>query len=99
MVRYTDFGNGDGYGYMWWIMPDNAFLASGTGGQKLLVDPSRQLVVVNRVDTGEGLRRALWWKFGPRVTNRQFLELIRRIVAAAPGELSAETTPLQGYQK
>ena len=59
-------------------------MATGTGGQKLLIDPSRELVVVNRVDTGEGLRRGLWWEYGPRVNNGQFLEIVRRIDAAAP---------------
>lgn len=84
MARHSDLGNGVGYGYMWWIMPDSAFLATGTGGQKLIVDPARRLVVVNRVDTGEGLGRAVWFSFGPRVNNSQFLELTRRFAEAAP---------------
>lgn len=73
-----------GYGFLWWTYTDGSYMATGTGGQKLLIDPSRELVVVNRVDTGEGLRRGLWWEYGPRVNNGQFLEIVRRIDAAAP---------------
>lgn len=79
-----------GYGYMWWTYGDGSYLATGTGGQKLLVDPNRELVVVNRVDTGEGLRRALWWEWGPRVTNGQFMEIVSRIESAAPRNLVAD---------
>ena len=79
---YSDVGDGWGYGYMWWTLPEGGYLATGTGGQKLFVDPARKLVVVNRVDTGEGLRRGLWFKYGNRVNNREFFGLIDWITAA-----------------
>ncbi len=50
----------------------------------LWVDPARKLVVVHRVDTGEGLRRGLWFDDGRRVNNRQFLELTGKIMLASP---------------
>lgn len=78
-ATYSEAGR-FGYGFMWWTIGDGSYMASGTGGQKLLVDPNRKLVVVNRVDTGEpGLRRGLWWNYGPRVRNRQFRGLTNRI--------------------
>lgn len=77
---------GWGYGYLWWILEDGSWMATGTGGQKLLIDPSRRLVVVNRVDTGEGLSRAWWWKHGKRVKHSQFIELVQRIVATESSE-------------
>lgn len=69
---------------MWWTFEKGAYLATGTGGLKLLVDPARKLVVVNRVDTGDGLRCGLWFFWGNRVNNPQFMELVEWIYAAAP---------------
>ena len=69
---------------MWWTLEDGVYLASGTGGQKLLIDPKNKLVVVNRVNTGKGLSRGLWFSYGSRVNNKQFLELTRQILAASP---------------
>lgn len=54
-----------GYGYMWWVakndnqfsllpetnLPEDSYMAHGVGGQTLLIIPSSELVVVNRVDT------------------------------------------------
>ncbi len=84
MVRYSDLGDGVGYGYMWWLMPDGTYMATGTGGQKIIIDPQRELVVVNRVNTGERLGRLIWWKFGPRVNNPQLRHLINLILEASP---------------
>ena len=81
---YSDIGDGFGYGYLWWTMDTGAYFATGTGGQKLWVDPARKLVIVHRVDTGEGLRRGLWFDYGRRVNNRQFLELMGKIMLASP---------------
>jgi hypothetical protein len=60
----TDFGNGTGYGYMWWIYETGSlgtaysylnqhdfYMARGTGGQALYVIPSADLVIVHRGDT------------------------------------------------
>ena len=39
------------YGYMWWIRADGSYYAQGTGGQRLYIDPSRQIVISHRTDT------------------------------------------------
>ena len=87
-----------GYGYLWWVDPDGTwfpepdlglplYFGRGNRGHYLLVIPSLQLVVVNRVETGGAglfaqLRRQV---FGSgRVTETDFAHLLRRIVAAHP---------------
>jgi CubicO group peptidase (beta-lactamase class C family) len=74
----------EGYGYMWWTMPDGSFMATGTGGQKIRIYPEDELVIVNRVDTSEGLGRAIWWFWGGRVNNSAISELRRRLATALP---------------
>jgi hypothetical protein len=64
---------------MWWIMPDSSFMATGTGGQQLRIFPARKLVLMNRVFTGSGLQRSLWWIWGGRVNNSNTDELLRRL--------------------
>lgn len=80
---HSTIGDGIGYGYLWWTMPGGAYFATGTGGQKLLVDPARRVVAVHRVDTGEGLGRAVWSLFGPRVSQPRFLGLVERVLTSA----------------
>lgn len=61
---HSDLGNGRGYGYMWWTYAKrsygdrypalnryDAYAASGTGGQAIIVVPEAELVVVHRGDT------------------------------------------------
>lgn len=36
----------DGYGYQWWIDSRGYYMASGAGGQDIIVDPAHNLVVV-----------------------------------------------------
>lgn len=55
-------------------------MAIGYGGQFLLVDPQRDLVVVHRIDNSK-----LRWMRG-NVSLEQFTALLGRILAAAPGE-------------
>lgn len=86
------------YGYLWWVDPDGTwfpgpplptplYFGRGSRGHYLLVIPSLDLVVVNRVATGGAgllaqLRRRV---FGSgRVTEKDFAEMLRRIVAAHP---------------
>jgi len=46
----------DGYGYLWWIDKDaNTIWADGYGGQFLLIDPQRNLVVSQQNFTGKSL--------------------------------------------
>jgi len=34
------------YGFYWWVVPDVGFAAAGHGGQYLLVQPARRLLLV-----------------------------------------------------
>lgn len=51
------------YGYMWWVMPPRpqtprpSFLASGYGGQSILVDPSQELVIALTATANEASQR------------------------------------------
>jgi CubicO group peptidase (beta-lactamase class C family) len=72
----TDFGDGTGYGYMWWtyeagslgaayphLNRHHLYMARGTGGQALYVIPSADLVIVHRGDTDhdrEVVGRDVW---------------------------------------
>ena len=62
----------------------SAFFASGTGGQKVYIDPAFGLVFVVKVNTGEGFTRGLWWNYGPNITYGQFTELVALLNSAAP---------------
>jgi CubicO group peptidase (beta-lactamase class C family) len=56
-LAQTDFG--DGYGYLWWadFEPEQepVFTALGSGGQRIVVAPERDLVVVVQVDQAQTL--------------------------------------------
>lgn len=60
----------DGFGYAWWVeadRPNGLVLASGWGGQYLVIDRANELVVVARNDTGNSLLAQLWFaEFGTR---------------------------------
>jgi CubicO group peptidase (beta-lactamase class C family) len=91
-IKHTDNPGGASYGYMWWIMPDGSYLATGTGGQKIRIFPVTRRVIVTRVDTGSGLARGIWSAFGPRVTNRDTLHILdllfeKNDVSATPASL------------
>lgn len=84
------------YGLMWWVWPDGTGMATGTGGQKIWIDLERRLLVVTRVDTGGGWRRALWWFWGPRITNthlRAAHQEIAEILAQHPPPDNATQQP------
>jgi CubicO group peptidase (beta-lactamase class C family) len=93
LTSYSDVGRGVGYGYLWWIMPDGSYLATGTGGQKIHVYPKERMVIVNQVDTGAGLRRLIWWFWGRRVDNSDIAGLRKRLAAAWPAKTPAEFSP------
>ena len=75
-------GEGVGYGYLWWLMPDGVIMATGTGGQKLWLDPARKLMISTRVDTGDGFSRGVWWQFGVRVHNGHLRALHGDVIRA-----------------
>ncbi len=72
-----------GYADMWWT-DGPAFFASGTGGQRVYIDPTSGLMVVVKVNTGKGFSRGLWSNFGPNITYGQFTELVALLDAAGP---------------
>lgn len=80
-TKHTDNPGGASYGYLWWIMPDGSYLATGTGGQKIRLFPETRTMIVTRVDTGDGLSRAIWWNFGERVDNGETRELLEILFA------------------
>lgn len=90
---YSEVRPGVGYGYMWWIMPDSSFMATGTGGQKLRIYPALKLVLVNRVFTGSGLQRAIWWSWGGRANNSNMAELLRRLEIDLAETIDTEARP------
>lgn len=85
-TSYSDVSPGLGYGYLWWVGRDNrafgqrfpgaVFSARGNFGQFVLVNPSRDLVIVHRVDMGRPFKR--------EVTVARFGDLLAKILAAAP---------------
>lgn len=88
----TDFGDGSGYGFLWWIYRAGALagyptlnahdlhLARGTGGQVILVVPDAELVFVHRADTDAERE----------VRGRDVWGLAERILAARSGAPAAE---------
>ncbi len=64
----SDFGDGRGYGYMWWtyaagsVSPEtyptmaryDSYMGRGTGGQAVWVIPDAEMVIVHRADTDHG---------------------------------------------
>jgi CubicO group peptidase (beta-lactamase class C family) len=75
LVTYTPMGELGGYGYMWWVedsgklvpglmVPKGAFIARGLRGHFIYVDPSKDLVVVHRVDTDSDRGRVNIEQFG-----------------------------------
>ncbi len=82
-----------GYGYMWWVPQrgwraltlgtQQVFFGQGVGGQFLVVDPARDLVIVHRIDNSR-----LAFLRGD-VSMEKFAELLVRIMAAAPQDLRA----------
>lgn len=81
-----------GYGYLWWVAQSqwpfwtnsagHVFFAWGDGGQFLLIDPQRDLVIVHQVDMSKA--------FHPNVSPDALGKLLIHILAAAPdGAISA----------
>lgn len=71
----------DAYGYLWWVDRDDGVVwADGWGGQFMIVDARRHLVVVSRNDTGRSLLQlglfALFDKDGWRSHEQQLHKLM-----------------------
>ena len=93
MRPISDFGDGTGYGYMWWtyaagslgeryphLRQYDAFAGQGTGGQLLLVVPDADLVFVHRGDTDNGRG----------VSGRDVWTIAELILAARIGEADTD---------
>lgn len=85
-------GNGGiGYGYLWWIgingihfghkFPVPVFSARGNHGQFILVDPSRDVVIVHKVNSSISGHE--------KVDNQEFSQLIGKILLSMPSSLNA----------
>jgi len=83
-TSYSSAGSGVGYGYLWWVgvdhwhfrskFPGQVYSARGNRGQYLLIDPTRDLVIVHRVNSENDSQR--------EVTSQQFGDLLKRILDA-----------------
>lgn len=93
-ASYSQRGVDGGYGYMWWtgvngglmqnvVVKEHSYYASGWGGQKVIVLPYRNLVIVHRVNTD--------WP-GKRVDTHQIGRLLWHILDAA-GETDIGENP------
>jgi CubicO group peptidase (beta-lactamase class C family) len=82
-ASYSDAGPGLGYGYMWWVglggahygspFPGKVFSATGVNGQRMVIDPVRDLVIVYKVNSEQD--RSI-------NAGRQFGQLLRHIMDA-----------------
>ena len=87
--NYSDAGAGIAYGYLWWVgvngwhfgqkFPSAVFSARGSQGQFLVVDRSRDLVIVHRVNSDNSNRT--------NIGNKDFGILLSKILAAGPNLL------------
>ena len=83
---YSTTGPGTGYGYLWWvgidgrhfgqIFPAPIFSARGNHGQFVLVDQTRDLVIVHRVNSDKATHA--------NVGNKEFGALLGKLLAAGP---------------
>jgi CubicO group peptidase (beta-lactamase class C family) len=84
VTSYSDAQGSGGYGYMWWVaadgrhlpnvtLDDGSFSARGAGGHYILVLPSRDMVIVHRVNTDVA---------GNRVASAEFGTLVKMILDA-----------------
>lgn len=78
LYPYSHTYHNNGFGYLWWVARDgeclpyvdiedsNMHYASGFGGHYILVIPSLDVVIVQRVDTNDGspLRKVSFYSFG-----------------------------------
>lgn len=72
---YSETGNPDrpGFGYMNWSILNNGYMATGSGGHKILVLPQDETVVVLRVDT---------YNDDSRVSDATFFQIVDNVLTA-----------------
>ncbi len=86
LYSIDDRRGGYGYGLYWWIPRDQelsrygTYIAAGTGGQRIVVIPGLDMVIVNRANTFEG----------ERTPHSELLNLIEQVLAARTGSAVSE---------
>ncbi len=71
----------DGYAYMWWTdRQEQSFWAAGTGGQFMIVDRPKNLVVVIRKNTGLSLASSAVYNMTEREVTKTNADLIYKLV-------------------
>ncbi len=75
--KQTGIGNwGYGYGYQWWIRDENTFEARGIFGQGILIDPTRNLVII----TTGNWTSAIGYKDGEAERRSKFFSLVQSTI-------------------
>ena len=89
-TSYSDAGDGEGYGYLWWVnslgVGEKNFSAQGALGKYIVVFPDRDLVVVYQnhtefPDDAAGLSAADVRKL-PNITDAQISQLLKMLLQA-----------------
>ena len=80
-----------GYGYMWWTYSEGTYAAAGYMGQRVLVIPKYQLVIVNRVFSGTPSFNRMPVKiieelrgYIDHVSEKEFQNIVELILQALP---------------
>jgi CubicO group peptidase (beta-lactamase class C family) len=83
------FNERGGFGYLWWvsdgIQGEPMYYTSGLGGQRIIVLPKSDLVIVHRTNTFEG----------KNVPDNEVIQLVEKILKAKSGLDKAATSVIQ----
>lgn len=80
-TELTNFDSREGYGYLWWTTQINGipgYYASGSGGQRIAIFPSKKIVIVQSTDTYDGSKN---------IEDSKIDELIKMILEARSDSL------------
>lgn len=78
-----DRGHYEGYGYLWWLdLSEDTVWATGSGGQFLLIDPERDLVLSGRNRTGSSpLKVGLYGLFGEDASPESMIKIHHMLIS------------------
>ncbi len=85
------FQDRDGFGYLWWVSDgikgEPMYYTSGSGGQRIIILPNSELVIVHRTNTYEG----------KNVSDSEIIQLVEKTLDAKTSEVQngAATTRLE----
>ncbi|MDC8004701.1 serine hydrolase [Aureisphaera galaxeae] len=85
------FDTREGYGMLWWtatINNKNAYYASGSGGQRILVLPEDDMIIVHRANTYENRN----------VSDAEVNQIIETLLVAKKKEVSPSSATLKPYK-